>query len=60
MGEKLDAVGRGVSILAKVMVSVLWIAVGAIAVAAGQPLLLLVVIPYLIYLWLFGGRWLIY
>ncbi|MFT3852178.1 MAG: hypothetical protein QM733_05495 [Ilumatobacteraceae bacterium] len=44
----------------KVMVSLFWALIGIVGVAAGQPLVLIPVVLYLVYLWLFGGRWLVY
>ena len=60
MGAKLDAVGRGASIVGRVLVSLLWAAGGVIGVISGAPLVGVVAAAYLAYLWLFGGRWLIY
>ena len=44
----------------KVLVSLLWAGGGIAAAAGGAPLALIPVVLYLVYLWAFGGRWLIY
>lgn len=60
MASKWDTVANGVNLTAKIVVSVLW-AAGAIAgFALGQPIIGIVATLYLVYLWVFGGRWLIY
>jgi hypothetical protein len=56
----MGKVGTAMSITAKILVSLLWAAAGVAGAAAGKPQALLVVVPYLIYLWAFRGRWLIY
>jgi hypothetical protein len=60
MGSTMDKVTTGVNITAKILVSLLWLAGGIVCFAAGVWYLGLVAIAYLIYLWVFGGRWLIY
>jgi hypothetical protein len=60
MEDVMNKIGRGVSIVAKVLTSVLWIACGVVGVSAGQPVVILPVVAYLAYLWVFNGRWLIY
>jgi hypothetical protein len=59
-GRHMGKVGTAISITARILVSLLWAAAGAVGVAAGKPQVLLVVIPYLVYLWAFRGRWLVY
>jgi hypothetical protein len=60
MGQKMDAAARGGRFALRVLVSTLWIAGGIVAVAAGEPLAVVLVVLYLAYLWVLGGRWLIY
>jgi hypothetical protein len=60
MGKKTDAVVNGVNMTLKVITSLIWAAVCVGGFAAGQPIVGVVAIAYLIYLWVFGGRWLIY
>jgi hypothetical protein len=60
MGEKINRVNRGVSMLGKVLTSALWAAAGVVGAVGGKPIVLLPVALYLAYLWLLGGRWLIY
>ena len=60
MGKKADAVVNGVNMTLKVITSLIWVAVCVAAFAAGQPIVGVVAIAYLMYLWVFGGRWLIY
>lgn len=60
MGKKTDAVVNGVNMTLKVITSLLWLAVCVGGFAAGQPIIGLVAIAYLVYLWVFNGRWLIY
>lgn len=55
-----DKVLSGVSIVAKVLVSMLWLAITIGGFAAGAPLVGAIGIVYLVYLWFFGGRWLLY
>jgi hypothetical protein len=56
----VDRIGQGVSFVAKLFTTVLWgfAVVGGFAI--GSPLVSVVAIAYLAYIWLFGGRWLIY
>jgi hypothetical protein len=56
----MGKVGTAISITANIMVSLLWAVGGVAAAASGTPQILLIVIPYLVYLWAFKGRWLIY
>lgn len=56
----LDVVGASVSVVGKVLTSSLWGLGGVLALGAGEPLGALVAVVYLVYLWVFGGRWLIY
>jgi NADH:ubiquinone oxidoreductase subunit 6 (subunit J) len=60
MGQKMDVAARGGRFALRVLVSALWAAAGVVAVAAGEPLAVVLVVIYLAYLWVFGGRWLIY
>jgi hypothetical protein len=60
MGRKADAVVKGVNVTAKILVSLLWVAVCIVGFAAGQPLVGIFALLYLIYLWVLNGRWLIY
>lgn len=60
MGSKLDKVATGVSVRAKIVVNLLWLAGGIACVAAGAWCLGLIAIAYLVYLWLFGGTRLTY
>ena len=60
MGQKLDMAAQGGRFVLRLLVSVLWVAAGVAAVAAGEPLAVLLVVLYLAYLWVLGGRWLIY
>jgi hypothetical protein len=55
-----DKVFSGISIFAKFMVSMIWLALTILGFAAGVPLLGIFGIAYLVYLWIFRGRWLIY
>jgi hypothetical protein len=48
------------SFVAKAMVSALWGAGGIVCFAAGAWWGGLIAIAYLAYLWVLGGRWLIY
>ena len=56
----IDVVGHGISIVAKLMITGLWFALIVLGFEAGVPWLGVMGIAYLAYLWLFGGRWLIY
>jgi hypothetical protein len=60
MGRRTDAVANGVNMTLKVLTSLLWAAVCVGGFAAGAPIVGVVAIAYLVYLWGFGGRWLIY
>ena len=60
MGRKMEVAAAGVSMVAKVLTSFLWLAVCIAGFAAGQPIVGIVAALYLVYLWVFGGRWLIY
>ena len=60
MGNKTNAVTNGVNMTLKVMTSLLWLAAGIGGFVAGQPIFAVAAIAYLIYLWVFGGRWLIF
>ena len=60
MGQKLEMAAAGGRLLARILVSALWATAGILAAAAGEPAALVVVVLYLAYLWLLGGRWLIY
>ena len=44
----------------KLLTTVLWVGGGLLAFGAGEVLLGLIAVAYLTYLWVFGGRWLIY
>jgi hypothetical protein len=52
--------GQTMSMVGKVLVSLLWVGGGIAATVGGAPLVLIPVVLYMIYLWAFGGRWLIY
>jgi hypothetical protein len=58
--SRLDKVAAGASLVARVLVSLLWGAGGVVCFASGAWPAGLIAIAYLAYLWLFGGRWLIY
>lgn len=60
MGRKADAVVNGINIAGKVLVSLLWLGGAIVTFAAGVWWAGLLCIAYLLYLWVFGGRWLIY
>ena len=60
MGRKWDAAESAMSVTAKLLVSLLWVALCIVGFASGVWELGLVAIAYLAYLWLFGGRWLFY
>lgn len=60
MSSKMDRVSAGISMTSKVVVSLLWIAGAVIAFQIGVWYLGLLAIAYLGYLWVLGGRWLIY
>lgn len=60
MGAGMDAAARGVSAVSRVLVSALWAAVGVAGFSAGEPAVGLLCLAYLAYLWVLGGRWLIY
>jgi hypothetical protein len=60
MGRKMDVATRGVNVTVKVFVSALWAAAGIAGFATGLWWFGLLAIAYLVYLWFFGGRWLIY
>jgi hypothetical protein len=60
MGRKTDAVVNGVNLTMKIITSLIWVAGGIGAFVYGAPLLGIVAVLYLAYLWVFGGRWLIY
>ena len=55
-----DTVGHGISMVAKLISTGFWFALIVLGFTAGVPLLGVLGIAYLAYLWLFGGRWLIY
>lgn len=55
-----DAVGSGFRIVARILVSLLWIGVTVAGFASGAWPIGLVGIMYLVYLWVLRGRWLIY
>lgn len=59
-GSKIDKVSRGISMGMKLFVSALWGAGGVLCFATGAWPAGLVALAYLGYLWLLGGRWLIY
>jgi ABC-type Co2+ transport system permease subunit len=46
--------------VARLFTSLLWVGGGIVAFSIGQPLIGVVAIAYLVYLWVFRGRWLIY
>ena len=48
------------AVIQKVLVSALWIAGGIAMASAGEVAAIPIVLAYLVYLWLFDGRWLIY
>lgn len=60
MGDKADAVVNGVNMTMKVITTLLWGAFGIAAFSLGHVWLGIVAVLYLVYLWVFGGRWLIY
>ena len=60
MGQKIDAVGRGVSMIGKLMTSALWGGAAVLGFQSGQMIVGIVAVAYLGYLWLLGGRLLIY
>lgn len=60
MGRKMDVAEAGVSLVAKLAVTALWVVVAIAGFSVGQPILGIAAIAYVVYLWLFGGRWLIY
>jgi hypothetical protein len=60
MGRKADAVVNGVNMTMKIITSILWILAGIGAFSLGHPIIGVVAVLYLVYLWIFGGRWLIY
>lgn len=51
---------RAVSMIGKIAVSIIWAGAGVVAAVGGQPLLLIPVVAYLVYLWAFNGGWLIW
>ena len=55
-----DAVGSGFRIVARVLVSLLWVVVTVAGFGSGAWPIGLLGILYLVYLWGFRGRWLIY
>jgi hypothetical protein len=59
-GEGMDALHRNLQDLNRILVSLLWIMGAVIAIGIGAPVLALIPVAYLVYLWGFGGRWLIY
>ncbi len=60
MSENTKRVGRAVSLVAKLLTSLLWVGIAAAGAAAGQPVAAVFAAVYLVYLWVFDGRWLIY
>lgn len=63
ISKGVDVVATGVSIVARVIVSLLWAAVGVAVLLTGAHEMWwvpLVCAAYLAYLWIFRGRWLIY
>lgn len=60
MSDNWEKATYAIGMFSKVMVSLLWVVGGLIAVSLGIWQALFIVIPYLAYLWVFGGRWLIY
>ncbi|MCU1371625.1 MAG: hypothetical protein JWO77_2819 [Ilumatobacteraceae bacterium] len=55
-----DVIGTGVSITARLIVTGIWGAAGVALAAGGQWGGVALVVAYLAYLWLLGGRWLIW
>ena len=55
-----DTVGHGITVVVKLIVTVLWLGFIVLGFTAGVPWLGVIGIAYLAYLWLFGGRWVIY
>lgn len=55
-----DKFGAAVGGFAKLLVGLLWAAGGAFMFSQGQVVLGLIAVAYLIYLFAFGGRWLLY
>jgi hypothetical protein len=60
MGKKLEAVNTGINVTLKLVTTALWVAVTIAAFSLGSPIFGVVGIVYLVYLWVFGGRLLIY
>lgn len=60
MGKIANGVATGVNVVAKLLVTALWVAVAIAGFATGAWPIGLLAIAYLIYLWVFSGRWLIY
>lgn len=56
----LDAVDTGFRLVARILVSLLWIGITIVGFASGVWVIGVLGILYLVYLWFFRGRWLIY
>jgi len=56
----LSGLERGASMFVKVLTTALWGAIGVGGFATGVWWIGLLAIAYLAYIWVWGGRWLIY